>query len=52
MVGKLYLITMAQCPKSENSCPAEKKQPACVEGWWEFQAASDSAVEEEVQPGH
>lgn len=26
---------------SENSCPAGKKQPACVEGWWELQAASD-----------
>lgn len=25
MVGKLYLIMMAQCPMSENSCPAEKK---------------------------
>ena len=50
MVGKLYLIMMAQCPMSENSCPAEKKkkQPACVEGWCELQAASYSAVEEEV----
>ena len=26
MVGKLYLIMMAQCPMSENSCPAEKKK--------------------------
>lgn len=39
VVGKLYLIMIAQCQMSENSCPAEK-QPGGGGIWGELRVSS------------